>query len=251
MGLSAFAMTVFHRFPMSRDDEGPFTLTQPIHTHYYTPRDHNDGRNKRIWFNIDEEQPCCRVLPFPRESLLVSSSSSPLDAVVVALAIMANVSTSRPQRPHMYDYMGLVFPFSPFSPLSGRSTQNKQYYSTMAHPTNDETPKNFHTSRLTFDFFTFFVDRTWKKLNWLEEYNNDAIILYLLASRTFDIFLWDTSKDARALARLDLLWLLAMLSWSDTSDVARVAISILFISRPFYFVILLISHHGTKEWPVY
>ena len=26
----------------------------PIHTHDYTPRDHTDGRNKRIWFNIDE-----------------------------------------------------------------------------------------------------------------------------------------------------------------------------------------------------
>jgi hypothetical protein len=34
------AMTDFTAFYVN--DEGPFTPTPPIHTHYYTPRDNND-----------------------------------------------------------------------------------------------------------------------------------------------------------------------------------------------------------------
>lgn len=136
------------------NDEGPFTLTQPIHTHYYTPRDHNDGRNKRIWFNSDGEQPCCRVsavstwiAPCPRRRLL-------LMLFAVALAIMANVSTSRPQRPHMYDYIGLVLPFSPFSPLSGPKYTRSN---TIRRWRIQQTTKllKTHTSRLTVDNFFF------------------------------------------------------------------------------------------------
>jgi hypothetical protein len=54
--------------------------------------------------------------PFPRESsrLVVVSSWCCL-----LLCSGKHVSTSRPQRPHMYDYMGRALPLSPFSSLSG------------------------------------------------------------------------------------------------------------------------------------
>jgi hypothetical protein len=130
----------------------PFPPTPPIHTHYYTPRDQNDWRNKRIWFNIDQEQPVliCRF------HLNRALSSFSLDAS--CCSIMANVSPSRPQRPHIYDDMGLSLPFSSFSPLSGTNHATSNTLRRRRLQQTTKLLKTHHTSRLTVDIFlTFFI----------------------------------------------------------------------------------------------
>jgi hypothetical protein len=119
--------------------DGPFSVTPPIHTHYYTPRDHNDWRN---------------------------------------------ISTPRPQRPYIYDDMGLTLPFSPFSPLSGT---NHATSNTLRRRRLRQTTKHLetYTSRLTVDIFYFLYCHAARHVEEIDLSHAAMTRSYLLAGLLF------------------------------------------------------------------
>jgi hypothetical protein len=157
--------------PCDINDEGPFTLTRPIHTHYYTPRDNNDWRNKQIWFNIDEEQPFC-VLPFPRESRLVVFSSRCF--LLLYNRKRLHIQASKTTYIRLY---GTGPPILSIFSSFRDEVHNMQHCSTTAPPTNGKLLTSTHyTSRLSNCWHFFTLSRSMsKKLTWEIQQCSDHI----------------------------------------------------------------------------